>query len=107
MGWVIGIAVVVFLYWMFILRPGGLDFWKLAGKYPDAAYEFFRTSPYWKVFEGELPTNYRSIVPKADWVGPFSLWVPKIGGVRIYIFGKVPEYEASQVEFMRGFSSTE
>jgi len=48
------IVIFAFLYWFFILRPGRLDFWKIAGKYPDEAFDFFRSKECWKVFEGNL-----------------------------------------------------
>lgn len=92
-----------FLYWFFILRPGRLDFWKVAARNPDAAYDHFRSASCWKVFEGELPEGYRSSVPNSDWVGPFKLWVPKLGGRPIVVFGKHPEFEQSQNEFLREF----
>ena len=94
------IIILVFLYWVFILRPGRLDFWKIASKYPDTAYDFFKSKKCWKVFEGDLPDDYRSIVPKDDWTGPFRLWIPKIGNKVIYVFGKYPDFEQAQKDFM-------
>ena len=94
------IVILAFLYWFFILRPGRLDFWKIAGKYPDEAFDFFRSKECWKVFEGNLPDDYRSIVPKDDWTGPFRLWIPKIGNKVIYVFGKYPDFEQAQKDFM-------
>ena len=94
------IAVLIFLYWLFILRPGRVDFWKIASKYPDDAYDFFKSKECWKVFEGDLPVDYRSIVPKEDWTGPFRLSIPKIGNRMIHVFGKYPDFEQSQNEFV-------
>lgn len=94
------IAIVIFLYWFFILRPGRLDFWKIASKYPDDAYDFLKSKQCWKLFEEDLPDNYRSIVPKEDWTGPFRLWIPKIGNKMIYVFGRYHEFEQAQKEFM-------
>lgn len=96
----IGIIVLIFLYWFFILRPGRLDFWKLAGKYPDEAYDLFKSQDCWVVFEEELPTDYYSIVPKEDWTGPFRLYVPKIGNKIVYVFGKYPDFEKEQEIFI-------
>lgn len=95
------IIASVVLYWFFILRPGRLDFWKFAAKHPDAAYDHFMSSPCWKVFENQLPENYRSIVPKIEWVGPFRLIVPKLGNKTIHVFGKHPEFDQSQSDFVK------
>lgn len=102
MEWVVGIAGVIFVYWLIVLRPGRLDFWKVAAQNSDLAYEHFLSSSCWKVFGAELPQDYRQIVPEAEWAGPFSLLVPKLGGARISVFGKHPDYERSQNEFLQG-----
>src|SRR4030042_936912 len=93
------IVIIIFLYWFFILRSGKLDFWKIASKYPDEAYDFFRSKECWKVFEENLPDNYRSLVPKDDWSGPFRLWIPRLEKM-IYIFGRYSDFEQAQNEFM-------
>jgi len=100
-NWLLGLLILAGLYWFFILRPGRLDFWQVAAQHPDKAYEYFRASPVWKIFEGKLPDNYKELVPKQEWVGPFKLYVPKIGASSVTIFGKHPEYLASQNEFLR------
>ena len=94
------IIVGVALYWFLILRPGRLDFWSVAAKHPDAAYEHFRSDPCWKIFEDQLPGNYRNLVPKSDWVGPFWLFVPKLGNKAIHIVGERSTFEQSQNDFL-------
>src|ERR1035437_5310786 len=69
------VAILVFLYWFFILRPGRLDFWKIANKYPDETYDLFISEDCWKVVEESLADDHQSIVPKKDWTGPFRLRV--------------------------------
>ena len=101
MKWLIGLATAAFLYWFFILRLGRPDFWKVVARNPDAAYDHFVSASCWKVFEAGLPKNYRSLVPKSDWVGPFRLFVPKLGGKQIVVFGKYPEYEHSENNFLK------
>ena len=96
----IALVILIFLYWFFILRPGRLNFWKIASKYPDEAYDLFVSEDCWKVFEESLPDDHQSIVPKEDWTGPFRLWIPKVGNRMIYVFGKYPNFEKSQNEFM-------
>ena len=70
---ILALLIGVFLYWYLILRHGRMSFWKLAARNPDAAYHHIRSASCWKIFEGELPKNYRSIVPKSEWAGPFKL----------------------------------
>jgi len=98
------IIVAVALYWFFILRPGKLDFWKIAAKYPDDAYDHFISNTCWKVFENGLSENQRKIVPKDEWTGPFRLLVPKLGNKMVYIFGRYPELERSQKDFLNKFT---
>lgn len=100
------IIVLIFLYWFVILRPGRLDFWKMASKYPDDVYDFFISRGCWKIFEDGLPDDYRSIVPKKEWDGPFRIIIPKIGNKMIYVFGKYPEFELAQNEFMNTIKTT-
>lgn len=100
---IIFIIVGAAIYWFFILRPGRLDFWRVAAKRPDAAYEHFKSDPCWRVFEEQLPENYRSMVPKSEWVGPFRLIVPKLGNRTVHIFGKHPTFEKSQNDFLSKF----
>ena len=95
------VLCAVFLYWLFILRPGRLDFWRIAAKYPDDAYEHFLNHEDWKVFKSELPDNYRELVPKSDWTGPFRLWIPKLNNQVIYVFGRYPDFEKSQNKFVK------
>ena len=93
------------LYWFFILRPGRLDFWRLAAKHPDAAYDHFMSNPCWRVFEEQLPENYRSVVPKSEWVGPFRLIVPQLGNKTIHVFGKNRDLGQSQNDFVKKWSN--
>jgi len=100
------VAILVFLYWFFILRPGRLDFWKIASKYPDEAYNLFISEDCWKVFDENLPDDHQFIVPKEDWAGPFRHRVPKLGNRMIYVFGKYPNFEKSQNEFMTKYDKS-
>lgn len=96
----------VAIYWFFILRPGRLDFWRVVAKHPEAAYEHFKSDHCWMIFEGQLPENYRSLVPRSEWVGPFQFIVPKLGNKTMYIFGKHPTFEKSQNDFLSRFAKS-
>jgi hypothetical protein len=92
--------ILIFLYWLFFIRPRRVDFWKTAGRHPDEAYDFFTSRQCWKVFVGSLPVDYHNIVPKEEWAGPYRLTIPRLGNRIIYVFGKIPEFEQSQLEFL-------
>jgi len=98
------VAFGLFMYWFLILRPGRLDFWRFVAKHPDAAYDHFKADGCWKVFEGELPKNYRNILPKREWGGPFRITVPKLGGKQVHVFGRRPDFGRSQDDFLNKFA---
>jgi len=100
MQWIILVVVLVGLYYFCILRPGRLDFWKLAAKYPDRSIEFFQEHDCWKVFVEKPSGGYEEALPLGDWDGPFRLAVPQLGGKLVTIYGKVPEYLTAQQEFI-------
>jgi len=100
MKWIIGLLIGAALYWYWTLRSKNLDFWKLAAKYPDSAYDYFISQDCWKVFDNGLPDNYKDIVPHKEWTGPFRLWIPKLGNRMITIFCKYNYMEDSQREFI-------
>jgi len=104
---VVALIVCAALYWFFILRPGRLDFWKTAAKYPNSAYDHFMSNNCWRIFEDSLPENYRNTVPKAEWTGPFRLVVPKLGNKMIYVFGNYPHFEHSQNDFLNNFNNSQ
>ena len=100
MEWIVSLIIGVALFWYWISRPKSLDFWKLAAKYPDAAYDYFISQDCWKVFDNGLPDNYKDIVTNKEWTVPFRLWVPKLGNRMITIFCKYNYMEDSQREFI-------
>ena len=100
MTWVIGITLLLGLLCFVILKNGSLNFWKLAARNADVAYDHFLSESCWQLFEEGLPSNYRTIVPKSEWVGPFRISVPKLGGKTICVFGRHPDYEQSQIDLM-------
>lgn len=104
MEWLIGIVVVGFLYYRFVLvKSGNLKFWKVANGNPEEAYVFFKRNPCFVVFESEPAGGCRASLPSGEWVGPFKLAVPSQNRV-VTIFGRFPEFEAAQETFLREYS---
>lgn len=83
-------------------KHGNLDFWKLAAKYPDSAYQLFKEEDCWLIFEDKSLARNRDNFSDGEWDGPFpfKLSVPMLGGKVITIYGKVPEYVQSQQRFL-------
>lgn len=44
--------------------------------------------------------GYRSELPDGEWDVPFKLVVPKLGGRLNTVYGKVPDYEKAQQQFI-------
>lgn len=93
------------LLWWFFLRRRPPDFWALAARYPDKAYDWFEDhEEWWVVDPGAGPQPKPD--PK-DYDGPFIFWVPKLGGRSVMVYGKKGLMEESQRSFlaMRGLDS--
>jgi hypothetical protein len=85
------------LLWRY-LRPRMPDFWQVAARYPDKAYDWFVSHDEWVVID---PTSEHQ--PKVDertYDGPFLLWVPKLGGRRIVVYGRRGAMQESQHAFL-------
>lgn len=98
MAWLIGLGLALFLYWPFILRPGGLGFWRSVARNPEAAYIHFKNDPTWTILEADS-VDRRELLQREEWDGPFRLWIPTLGR-EIILFGRVGEYERSQRAFL-------
>ena len=100
MAWIL-IPVALIVAWLLFMRKhGGIDFWKLASKYPYVAHEMFQEQDCWHVFTEEPEGGYRASLPPGEWAGPFKLFLPMSGSGPVTIFGKVPDYEADQRDFV-------
>lgn len=100
MLWVLLAVTLVVAYYFVILKPGRLDFWKVASNFPDDVFEMFQNQDCWYVFLEKPEDGYKSELPPGEWDGPFKLAVPRLGGRLITVYGKVPQYEKAQREFM-------
>ncbi len=99
---VIVVVVAITLITTYILllrRSGGSDFWGIAGRNPDAAYEFFKIESCWHVVTD--PANFRkTLLPEGSWAGPFRLVVPSLGNAVVHIYGRDYEYLESEQRFI-------
>ncbi len=95
----LGLGLVLLYYFLVLKKRGNIDFWRKAGKFPDAAYQYFKGEDCWLVFEEEPPP--RKDFPPGEWDGPFRLAVPMLGGKTVTVFGRAPEYILSQQRFMK------
>ena len=97
---IILVIVICYVYAQY-KQHGNLPFWKLAGKYPNMAYEIFKCeNEAWLVLDRSSPVN-SGTVPKDEWVGPFFIVVPKLGNELVRIYGRKGKYEASQEIMMK------
>ncbi len=95
------LVAVVAVVWYLIEKPQRRDFWKLAARHPDNAYDWFISHEGWIVVD---PETGRAQPPRGpEYTGPFVLWVPKLGGRRVLVYGKQSEVEQSQEAFIRVF----
>ena len=103
--WWLAIGLVAWLgISHFIGKPG---FWKLTRRHPEAALQFFLNEPEnWMVFFEEPPGGYRSVAPKEQWSGPFRMIVPSLPDPTVVVFGRYPDFEASQERFIKAISDT-
>ena len=100
MQWVLLVIILIVAYYFVILKPGRLDFWKVASKHPDAVFEMFQQHDCWHVFVDKPEDGYKSELADGEWDGPFKLAIPSLGSRLVTVYGKVPEYEKTQQEFM-------
>ena len=100
MQWVLLVVILIVIYHFVIRKSGRLDFWKLASKHADDAFEMFQLQDCWRVFLEKPEAGYKSELPPGEWDGPFIFVVPKLGGRRIMVYGKSPEYQKAQQKFM-------
>jgi hypothetical protein len=92
------VSICVFIvscifYFFNYLFNGSYKFWRLVGKYPDLAIDFFEAHNYcWYC----SPTKDKSL--SHEWVGPFTFYYI---GVKILVYGKAGEFEKTQKEFIK------
>ena len=92
-----GLASVVML-WLY-LRRRLPDFWQVVARYPDKAYGWFETHEEWLILD---PEAGRVSAPDEDeFEGPFLLWVPKLGGRRVAVYGRRVAMRESERAFLK------
>ena len=100
------IGLALGLIWLIFLRaraPHPPDFWKLAARRPNEAYDWFISHDGWAVVDFDRRHHEK---PKGEsLVGPFILRVPKLGGRRVAIYGRGAAVTESQEDFVRIFGA--
>lgn len=99
---VVGPLVLAFvaslLLWWFALRRRPPDFWQLAARYPDKAYQWFSDHDDWIVLD---PDAGKLAIPDGrEFDGPFLFWVPRLGGRRVAVYGRRSAMRESQRAFL-------
>lgn len=90
--------VASLLLWWFVLRRRPPDFWQLAARYPDKAYQWFTDHDDWIVLD---PEAGKLAVPDGrEFDGPYLFWVPKLGGRRVAVYGRRSAMHESQRAFL-------
>ena len=79
------------------------DFWKLASERPDHAYDWFVSHDGWVVVD--FDAGRRQKPTGEEFVGPFILRVPKLGGRRVAVYGRRGSMEESEDAFVRFFGA--
>jgi hypothetical protein len=101
------LLLLIGFFLLFIQQVGTttFKFTKMISKHPNEAYDWFKQDSYcWKIYEGELPTDYKDQIPSKQ-MKPLRLIVPKIGNRIVYIFGRFPECRESEKRFMKDLKS--
>lgn len=103
MGWLIGVVIVGFLYYHFILvKHGNIKFWKIVSDHPEEAYVFCRASDCFAIFDSKPLGGYRMNLPAGKWDGPFRMSIPSKSEV-VIMYGRSSDYEAAQEEFINRY----
>lgn len=83
-------------WWVMRRRGGQIAFWNRALRHADVSYDFFESNDVWRVFVAGLPADFREQVPADEWVGPFPMYVPKLGNQKVLVFGRKDAFRQSQ-----------
>ena len=90
--------VASLLLWWFVLRRRPPDFWQLAARYPDKAYQWFSDHDDWVVLDPDA--GKLSVPDGREFDGPYLFWVPKLGGRRVAVYGRRSAMQESQRAFL-------
>lgn len=94
----VGLLGVIALWRAVMVRRGALDFWQVAARRPDEAFEWFLSDDTWTVVESPYQ-QAESSLPRGGMTGPFKLVVPKAGGA-VTLFADASRIDASQAAFL-------
>lgn len=94
----LAVAVAAWAAWHTVRRARRPDFWRVAARYPDWAYDWFTTHDCWIVVDPESGAMQRP--DDVDLAGPYILRVPKLGGRRVAVYGRRTEMKDFQDAFL-------
>lgn len=101
----VAIFLAVVLIWRTIyVKHGNIGFWQLTGNQPDTAFEWIENRSDWIVLNPDDP-KIEQFKNDSDFVGPFKLYVPKLGGMTT-IFARATTIDESQKEFIQVYGSS-
>ena len=95
---------VIFIWRSVFVKDGNFRFWQLAAVQPEAACEWMEGRSDWTVLRPDNP-EIEQLKNDANFVGPFILVVPSLGG-KVVIFAEDSSLEESQSEFIESFGGT-
>ena len=96
MHWIFIIFITLGIIYYIFFTGGNDKFWHLVNKYPVQAYDFFINNDCWYVVH---PGEHVDKPSNGNWAGPFFIYVPNIGKLKIY--GRIGEFEQKQEEFKK------
>lgn len=97
----LGAILFIFGWVLELISHGNITFWAKVRDYPDSAYDWFKGNDHWVVVDDAMPKNADGMFSKKEWVGPFRLYVPKLGGKIVKIYAKANTYEETQQKFLQ------
>lgn len=101
-----GVIIFAVGWFLEIASRGNAVFWTKIKDYPDMAYDWFKTNPSWTVLD-ESVRGVENLFDKREWVGPFHLAVPKLGGKTVKIMGRRRDLYQSELELLGKIEAVE
>ncbi len=99
MEYLIIAALVAGAVWLISYLMGNPQFWHVAAKYPDQAYDHFMRDSTWIVVSPDA-SDVDLPAERSQYSGPFTIYVPSLGGKKLHVYGLAERIEESQSNFL-------